>query len=254
MPPDPAATANPPTVGITCDVDDRDILTRRRYVDAVIDAGGIPLLLPPAPATLSDSTLETFIQTYLRICDAFVLTGGDDPVTEPFGVPTHPKAQRMHPNRQRFEVALLRALDGYAHRNTPTLGVCLGMQLMALASGGALNQHMPDDTPTHADHYDDRAHPLLAEADQSIFNDRPLRRGETLGAVTSRHRQSVSNPGRLRIIARAPDGVIEAIDDPDRAFYLGVQWHPERTTFEPLGLAIFQRLVSAARAHQAGVR
>jgi putative glutamine amidotransferase len=237
-------------IGITCDVNDREILTRRRYIDAVIDAGGAPILLPPVPATVSDAALGAFIDSYLRICSAFILTGGDDPVTEPFGVPTHPKAQRMHPNRQRFETALLRALDHYSHRNTPTLGICLGMQLMALASGGALNQHMPDNTPTHAEHYDDRAHALLAEADQSLFNDRPLRRGETLGAVTSRHRQSVSDPGRLRIIARAPDGVIEAIDDPARPFYLGVQWHPERTNFEPLGLAIFQRLVEAARKAQ----
>src|SRR5690606_30123082 len=168
-------------------------------------------------------------------------TGGDDPDTEPFGEPTHPAARRIHPDRQRFETALLRALD--QRREMPVLGICLGMQMMALAAGGRLNQHMPEDTPTHADHYDDRPHSLTRVCNGSVLWEAAP---QGAGVVTSWHRQAVRDPGRLRIVARAPDGVIEAIDDPGRAFYLGVQWHPERTSDPGLGIELFRRLVAAA--------
>jgi putative glutamine amidotransferase len=168
--------------------------------------------------------------------DAFVFTGGDDPKTEPFGQPTHPKADVMSQERQAFEVALLEALSLH-HPDKPVLGVCLGMQLMALVAGGRLNQHLPDDTPTSEDHLHDHAHAIVPSC-EAIAS----------GEVTSHHHQAVSEPGRLRVSGRAHDGVIESIDDPARAFYLGVQWHPERTPDAPLGRGLFDRLVSACRS------
>lgn len=234
---DPTAANTPPyspIVGITPDITEpkpgsvRAMITLT-YANAVANAGGRPIILPPEP---------TLIQQQLELCDAIILTGGDDPRTEPFGQPTHPLANPIHPRRQVYELALLEALDHTPQ--TPALGVCLGMQLMALHHAGELDQHMPDNIPTHADHAGDATHTAKLIADSTLL--------PTDGTVTSHHRQAVRNPGDMRVLAVAHDGVIEAIDLPDRPFYLGVQWHPERTTEHHLGPAIFKHLIAAATA------
>lgn len=220
----------PPIVGITCDLIVHNGIERAAagsaYARAVAQAGGLPILLPPIPGSEAG---------VLQSIDAFVLTGGDDPLTEPFGVPTHPAACRVHPDRQAFEVELLRT----APDNLPVLGVCLGMQYMALVAGGALDQHLPETMPTHADH---------AAADHAI---KPVP-GSPLpaGTVSSKHHQAVSDAGSLDTLAHAHDGVIEAIGriDTDNAIWkLGVQWHPERTRDAALGQDLFQQLIDAAR-------
>lgn len=221
----------PPLVGITCDLaETRGVLRaqcRPAYAEAVRRAGGVAVLLSPD---------ESAATAHADRCDAFILTGGDDPATETFGVRTHPAAHLVHPDRQAYEIALLRALER-AHPEKPVLGVCLGMQMLALVAGGVLDQHMPDDVPTHADHWDDARHAVRPEGPDAAW---------LAGEVTSHHRQAVSDPGAMRTIARAHDGVIEAIDDPRRPFVLGVQWHPERSGDGPLGLAIFRRLIGRA--------
>ncbi len=224
--------ASSPVIGITTLVDEPNTRIRRAYADAVFRAGATPIHLPvPRP-----EDLDRAIARYLDLCDGFVLTGGFDPATERYGQPTDPRVTREHPDRQAFEEALLNALD--QRTRTPVLGVCLGMQLMALHAGGTLNQWMSDTVPSHATHYDDHVHRIIPEIDPA-----PIAAGE----VTSWHRQSVSDAGRLRVVARAEDGVIEAVDLPDRAFYLGVQWHPERTRHDALGDAIFRSLVEHCR-------
>lgn len=223
-----------PIIGITTLVDEPNTRVRRAYPNAVFAAGGTPVLLPvPRP----DDRREA-VQRYLDLCDGFVLTGGFDPTTERYGQPTDPRVTREHPDRQSFDEALLEALASEPLR--PVLGVCLGMQLMALHAGGRLNQWMSDTIPTHAAHYDDNRHPISPAVEQG-----PILAGE----VTSWHRQAVDDPGRLRVIAVADDGVIEAIDDPDRPYYLGVQWHPERTATTALGLDLFRMLVTTSTAH-----
>jgi len=170
-------------------------------------------------------------------------------ITEPFGVPTHPRATRELAARQRHELAILRALDARPER--PALGVCLGMQYMALAAGGRLDQHMPETTPTHASHMDNALHQVVLEIDGCPALGPGARTGQALGEVTSWHRQAVADAGSLRVVARAPDGVIEAIDDPARPFYLGVQWHPERSDDGTLGVGLYRRVVEAASAQRA---
>ena len=222
---------NKPLVGITTDLADHAngvrVFTYRPYVESIERAGGVPLLLPPA---------VDCVAAYADRLDAFVLTGGDDPCTEPFGEPTHARAIRIHPDRQAFETALLQTLAG-AKPDTPVLGVCLGMQLMALLAGGRLDQHMPETCPTHAMHWE-----------QEHAGERG---GEGAcaprGVVRSKHHQAVADPAGMSVVARAPDGIIEAIRDPARRFYLGVQWHPERTPAPAVGQAVFDALLAACR-------
>jgi len=216
-----------PVVGITCDIITHNEIDRAAaataYAQCVADAGGLPVLISPVGVHASDA---------FRTLDALVLTGGDDPRTEPFGEPTHPAATLVRPERQAFETELLEA----APHSLPVLGVCLGMQMMALVAGGRLDQHLPESCHTHADH--DRAvHPVVPESETWLPE----------GQVHSKHHQAVSDPGSLRVLARAHDGVIEAIGDPMNPFRLGVQWHPERTADIGLGAELFQRLIAAAR-------
>ena len=123
------------------------------------------------------------------------------------------------------------------------------MQLMALHHGGTLDQFLPDTLSDGAvAHQDDRTHPLhIVEGGERLLG---LPSGMSTVEVASSHRQAVRESGRLTVLAKAPDGVVEAIGDPDRPFYLGVQWHPERTapgTPHALGWQLIQRLVETAR-------
>ncbi|MEM7756328.1 MAG: gamma-glutamyl-gamma-aminobutyrate hydrolase family protein [Planctomycetota bacterium] len=221
-----------PRVGITCDLIPHNGIERAAaataYAAAVVKAGGTPLLLPPIPGTEPHA---------LAAIDALLLTGGDDPATEPFGEPTHPEAIVIHQSRQAFETSLIKL----SQPQTPILGVCLGMQLMALVAGGTLDQHLPDTLLTHADHTD---------ADHTIepTPGSPL----AAGTVRSKHRQAITDPGSLTVLAHAHDGVIEAIGSPGPAFRLGVQWHPERTKDANLGADVFKLLIDAARRRPTG--
>ncbi|MGQ0626485.1 MAG: gamma-glutamyl-gamma-aminobutyrate hydrolase family protein [Phycisphaerales bacterium] len=198
------------------------------YADAVVRAGGVPVFLPPVPECAAE---------HVAMCAAVVLTGGDDPRTEAFGQPTHPKATPMNARRQAYELALLNALDQAQARSRPVLGVCLGMQLMSLHAGGMLNQRLEETLASHAEHVGDNLHEVRPCGSKVLCS----------GRVASNHRQGVSDAGRLQVAARAADGLIEAVEDPARPFYLGVQWHPERTPDARLGAALFQALVAAAR-------
>lgn len=228
-----ARPRRPPLVGISCDMDSQRVSLSRAYIAAVSAAGGIPILLCPVPGP-GDPVVET-ARRHADLCDAFILSGGDDPATEDYGVPTHPKANRVHPDRQRYEEGLLEILAD-EHPDKPVLGICLGMQMMALLAGGTLNQHMPDDTVSAADHADGAVHEIRSIGDNSLALE---------GKVTSRHHQAVRDAGKLEVVAEAHDGIIEAIEDPERRFYLGVQWHPERTTLDVLGAALFRALVES---------
>lgn len=246
-----SSTQSRPIVGITLDAEELPSRVRLsaswNYAQRVVQAGGMPLMLPPVVEQVADQA---------ALCDAFVLTGGDDPCTEPFGHPTHPKATRILAQRQRYETALLEQL-AEGHWDKPVLGVCLGMQMMALVAGGRLNQHLPD-THEHADLHWNNTHAITrcseaagigscADIIAGLVADEngAGEHGVEGNGVHSRHRQAVDDPGSLVVLARASDSVIEAIADPARAFYLGVQWHPERTEHVSLGADLFRALVGA---------
>ncbi len=222
-----------PVIGISCQVHEQRARVRLAYVDAVRRAGGVPILLSP-PAGGVETEL---VDRLLELCDGLVLTGGDDPSMERYGVATHPAATVEDPLRQAFDEAVLSRRAAVAP-DKPLLAICLGMQLLALSRGGTLNQHLADDVLTHADHLDNRVHPVVPEAGSGL----------EAGLVTSYHHQAVRDAGDLRVTARAHDGVIEAIDDPEQPCCVGVQWHPERTLTPGLGDGLFARLVRAAGA------
>ena len=223
-----------PLIGITANVDERSITVRRGYADAVVAAGGVPVVLVPPDPALGDPRSDA-IDLVARL-DGFVFTGGADPRTEAYGEPTHAMAQTMHPHRQAFEEALLRALDG--RPDAPVLGVCLGMQMMTLHAGGAIHQHLPEIVLTAPDHLEDRVHKVKMVAPDAILSG---------GEVNSNHHQGVREAGKMKVVGVAHDGVIEAVRDPARPFYVGVQWHPERMGEGPLGWDLFRALVGAAR-------
>ncbi|MHC4210783.1 MAG: gamma-glutamyl-gamma-aminobutyrate hydrolase family protein [Planctomycetota bacterium] len=210
-----------PLIGITCDLDDRGYRVSPVYGALIREAGGVPVLLPCEAACAAE---------YVRRCDGVVLSGGDDPVMEHWEVPTHPQAKPIHPQRQAFELALLRALDQGAER--PVLGICLGMQLMGLHAGGGLDQYLAGTLPTAGQHWPRADHEIAGVLGT--------------GVVHSHHRQALTDPGSLSVVARAADGVIEAVRNEGRPFYLGVQWHPERTGDERLGAGLFRELVAAS--------
>lgn len=221
-----------PLVGITVDVTQSPEGRLKAdcglaYATCVVAAGGEPVLLPP---------LVERVPEYARRLEAFVLTGGDDPRMEVFGVPTHPRAKVMHPLRQEFELALLDELRA-GRPEVPVLGVCLGMQLMSLHAGGTLNQYLPDTLPTHGLH-SNAEHRVAPVGGCGAV---------AAGKVWSNHRQAVEDAGRLAVVARSEDGIIEAIADPLRRFYVGVQWHPERTSDPATGPGVFEALIRAAR-------
>ena len=208
-----------PVIGLSVHVESNQYRCRLEYAEAIVQAGGTPLMLP---------LIEAAIPAYLELCDGFITTGGDDPIMESFGETTHPKARVIENQRQGFELALLDHLAETAH---PLLAICLGMQLFTLHAGGGLDQCLPETLATADDHWDGVEH----EVDGLLGN----------GVVHSHHRQAITDPGRLEVTARADDGVIEAVQDPLHHHRHGVQWHPERTRNDQLGQALFTQLVAA---------
>jgi len=231
-----------PRIGIAGDVDRAPLggdpaateprsCCRMSYVDAIVAGGGLPIVLPPVVEQIA---------AQLDAVDGVLLIGGDDPATEPFGAATDPRVTPVEPLRQRYDTALLQAL---AERpQVPVLGVCYGMQMMALMAGGSLDQHLPD---TLGEAW--RAHWHVSHAIEVHEDSREWLLDSSGCETYSRHRQAVADAGRLVVAGRAPDGTIEAVDDPTRPFFTGVQWHPEKSGNGPLGLGVYSVFVQACR-------
>lgn len=204
------------------------------YVDAVERAGGRPVLIPPS----DDGVEET-----LEVLDGIVFSGGADVDPALYGAHAHGETDEPQKRRDASEMALLReALE----RDLPTLAVCRGVQLMNVARGGDLVQHLPE----HVGHELHRETP-------GTFSEHPIavQEGSRLQAVvgsdprvTSHHHQSLGKVGEgLVETAWADDGTVEAIEDPSRRFAVGVQWHPESGDDD----ALFEALVEEARTYRA---
>lgn len=199
------------------------------------DAGGVPVVL------LAVDDVDALAERL----DAIVLSGGGDVLPQEYGAELHPKTTWTDARRDAFELALVRAARA---RSVPVLGVCRGMQVLNVALGGSLVQHLPELTElAHEvpERWNTTAHPIEIEPGSRLHR--------LLGAesveVSSVHHQAIERlADGLRAVAWAPDGVVEAVESPTEPV-LGVQWHPEWATGtdRERQLALFTDLVVAAR-------
>jgi putative glutamine amidotransferase len=202
-----------------------------QYSDALVAAGGVPVLLPPA--TASDEVAAAVVG---RI-DGLVVSGGADVDPGRYGEEPHPRTAGWREDRDAWETALLRAADA---AGLPTLGVCRGMQLMAVAAGGSLVQHTPD-LVGHEEHSPGGA--VFGTTEVTTAEQSRLR--GLLGArveVGCHHHQTVAAHPGFEATAWAADGSLEAMERPGPRFCLAVQWHPEVRD----DTSLFAALVAAA--------
>lgn len=203
------------------------------YVTMIEKAGGRALIVPPNDDAI-DETLDAL--------DGILFSGGSDIDPAEYGHDAHPETNGVRPDRDRGELALLRAaLD----RDMPVLAVCRGSQVLNVARGGDLVQHLPD-VVGHEKH----KHTPGVFADHEVDVREGTRLGSLLGErapVKSHHHQGFGTLGQgLVEAARADDGTIEALEDPGKRFAVGVLWHPE----EGEDAALFRALVDEARAYR----
>jgi len=206
-------------------------LLQAQYADAVLAAGGVPVLLPPASGT------EDVARVVVSRIDALVVSGGADVDPGRYGAEPHGRTTSWRQDRDAWETALLTAAD---RAGLPTLGVCRGMQLMAVAAGGALHQHTPD-LVGHDEHSPGGAEfgrVAVRTADGSRLRAVVGEEAE----VGCHHHQSVATHPGFEPVAWAADGALEAMERPGTRFCLAVQWHPEVGTDHTL----FAALVAAA--------
>ena len=207
------------------------------YEEAVRRAGGTPRVLDlshDAPADVVASV------------DALLLTGGGDVQPSIYGAVAHPTFDAAEPGRDEYEIELVRrALEA----DIPVLAICRGIQVLNVARGGTLIQDIPDEVGTTVNH-------RVANPPHSIAHEVWLESASLLHRlldddthpVNSRHHQAVKELGEgLVVTATAPDGIIEAIEDPARRFCLGVQWHPENFFRTGEFRVLFEGLVQATR-------
>jgi putative glutamine amidotransferase len=201
--------------------DEQAVLLSRSYVEAVQRAGGLGVMIPPDELLLEDPA------EMLDLLDGLVLAGGADIDPASYGEQAHPETLDTVPERDRFEIALVRAA---IERDLPVLGICRGMQLINVAYGGTLLQHLPERFGHH-EHLRVAGTFDGADHDVDLLEDSLAARaaGETHHATKSHHHQGVDRLGEgLQISGSSSmDGLPEAIEMPDRRFVLGVQWHPE---------------------------
>jgi putative glutamine amidotransferase len=244
------SVATAPRVGISYRTLNEQLTNKRErydmYLDAVRVAGGEPV---EVALNLSAGELATLAATL----DAFVLTGSPadvDPAR--YHAARHPKCADADPHRDETDIALLK--HAFAEHK-PLLAICYGIQILNVYCGGSLVQDIPSEWETTIEHAWDRAngapephHPIRIEPGSRL-----TQLGGGAGTeVNSSHHQAILEPGRgLRVIARAPDGIIEAVEWTGAADWVtGVQWHPERMANHALSAALFRELVGVARSEQ----
>jgi putative glutamine amidotransferase len=241
-----------PLIGISCGTfRDRDWCPpsyghRQTYIDAVLQAGGAPLLIPPL---LDTSTLRTI---YERL-DGVLLAGGGDIAPNHYGDQPHERLGTIDPPRDLTELRLARWAVA---EGKPLLGICRGVQLINVALGGSLYQDIPSQLNTTIDHnlsYEREDWTFLAHS-ISLAADSRLAHilGTTHLMINSLHHQAVRRVATgLRAVAWAPDGVIEALENEGQTFIIGVQGHPEalQATVDPRWQNLFAAFVESCSDH-----
>ncbi|ESW72032.1 gamma-glutamyl-gamma-aminobutyrate hydrolase family protein [Mesorhizobium sp. C280B] len=209
-----------PRIGITPDINDiaapeTEYVVRRNYADVVSQAGGLPFLLPYGEQ----------VEGYLDAIDGLLITGGMFDIDPALYRQDARKNCVMKPARTGFERALI---EGALSRSMPILGICNGMQLLAVCLGGELVQDIPSEIADSIEHKPDQPASIAQHRIHITGSSRHLQtpKGEVY-EVNSVHHQSVLGSDAYQILAISPDGVVEAIEANSGGFTVGVQWHPE---------------------------
>lgn len=228
----------PPRIGITTygrSAGNRYTLPAE-YVDAVRRAGGLPLLIAPG---------DTRIDDYLDLVDGLVLTGGGDIDPGHYGGSTHDTLYSVDRERDEMELQLVRAV---LRRRTPTFGVCRGAQILNVAMGGSLIEHLPLEVGETVLHRAPPREPTPHAVQVTPGSRLAAVLGTTELQPMSWHHQAIRRlADGLEVVARAPDGTIEAVELPSHPWLIAVQWHPELTArTDPTQQRLFDALVAAA--------
>ena len=232
-----------PVVGVTLDSEQPGgyskypwYALRQNYADAIVAAGGLPVAVPHYSA---------LAEQYLQRIDALVVTGGAfdvDPTL--YGDGDRHATVTLKEGRTAAEMAMTR---GAIDQGKPVLGICGGEQLLAVALGGTLIQHIPDAVPDALEH--EQTNPRHEPGHTVVITPGTMLHrivGTAEMRVNSAHHQAIRTPGRGVVNALAPDGVIEGIEDPAHRYCIGVQWHPEYF-IDPGDRRIFDALIAACR-------
>lgn len=229
-----------PLIAITteCDFDDSNprskgkISLNYNYAEQVALAGGNPVLVTPL----------TDLDAMASLIDGWLIPGGADMDASHFGEANHPEVELMNPKRWEMEYAFYKKVDP----NLPILGICFGCQFINVMRGGSLIQHLPD-VVSHGEH------------SGGTMQSYSLTEGSHLGSHTgvkeiegaSYHHQAINRVGDgLSVVASHEDGTIEAVEDPQHPYFVGVQWHPERTPEDLATKNLFRSFIEAARQYR----
>lgn len=234
----------PPVIGITTNQSTNangqpTIMLMQSYVNAVMQAGGVPVLIPSLIAEAGWDVV------YSRL-DGILFSGGGDIALEYSPGEPHPRIDGVDRARDSVELKMVQAaaLDG-----KPFLSICRGCQVMNVALGGTLYTHIPDQLPGALDHdYPGNMRTVLVHEVKLEEGTRIAEvHGEPILKVNSLHHQGLKDiASSLRVAGYAPDGLVEAIELPDHPFGLGVQWHPEWLTDQEPTRNLFKKFVEAA--------
>lgn len=239
-------------IGITAAVSEKDDMHRlpASYVEAVHRAGGVPFVIP------SHEFGDNFCpEAYVDRLDGLLLSGGVDVDPKEFGEQPRPDLGTVSPWRDEVELSLTRIA---LQRDIPILAICRGVQVLNVAAGGSLYQDLAEHSDEVLQHRQSSpgwhgSHSVSVEQGSRLFEIlRPEEGGQC--PVNSFHHQAINEPGDgLDVVARTPDGIIEAVEGSGRSFVLGVQWHPERMIDRHSSMMrLFESFVSCARPAAAG--
>ncbi|WP_425388476.1 gamma-glutamyl-gamma-aminobutyrate hydrolase family protein [Domibacillus robiginosus] len=211
------------------------------YHRAILKAGGIPIILPPAPLHV--------ISSYLDLCDGFILSGGEDVDPVYYGQIAHEKLGSVFAERDEFELTLTALL---LKRKKPILAICRGLQVINVALGGTLWQDLPSQVNSPIQH-SQTSHRSLPTHPVTISSHSQLAKiiKNTTINVNSLHHQAIDILGKgLSAVGHSPDHIIEAVEMKGEAFVVGVQWHPESMVPGCTEMSrLFSSFVNAASAH-----
>jgi putative glutamine amidotransferase len=210
------------------------------YIDAVRRAGGVPILLPPG---------EQNPDRLIQVVDGLLFTGGGDIDPDHYSGASHPTIYKIDPERDAFELALARRA---IRADIAVLGICRGLQVLSVASGGQLLSHVPDAFGTSVLHREEQIcptrHPVEVLPDSQLAQ---IIGGSHLDVVSWHHQAVTTVPPGWQAAAYAPDGLIEAVEHGNHPWAIALQWHPELSSAEdPLQQRIFDAFITAAQTRE----